>query len=255
MLIGRSPGRSRGLIAALADAGASAQAVPLIEVLPPSDSAELDAAVLALSSGDVEWVAFTSVNAVAAVVERASTLAVEPVIAAGVRVAAVGPGTAAALRGAGLPVDLTPTGAASGSALGAAFPRTGTATRSAVLLPQSDIARPELAQALTAKGFHVREVLAYRTVTATLPATVATDLRAGAFDCVVVSSPSGLAALLATVPGPEQLPPVAAIGDSTAAALAGRGVRVTAAAAAPTDQAVVDAIAAALADPIPETDG
>lgn len=255
VLIGRSPGRSGGLIGALAAAGASAQAVPLIQVQPPADSAELDAAVLALSSGDVEWVAFTSVNAVSAVVDRARSLAVQPTLAAGVRVAAVGPSTAAALRDAGLPVDLTPAGAASGVALGAAFPHPATGSRPLVLLPQSDIARPELAKALADKGFQVRGVPAYRTVSATLPATVAADLHAGAFDCVVVSSPSGLPALLAAA-APALLPAVVAIGESTAAALRDQRVPVAAVATAPTDGATVDAIAAALADKhVPDTDG
>ena len=123
VLVPRPAERSADLVQALTAAGARPEVVELIGIAEPADTAALDLAVLGLSRGEDAWVAFTSVNAVDAVVGRARALAVDPVIAADTRVAAVGPATARALRAAGLPVDLQPASRGSAAALAAVFPR------------------------------------------------------------------------------------------------------------------------------------
>lgn len=238
VLIGRPAGRSTGLIRLLAAEGALCQAVPLIEIVPPEDSAELDAAVMMLAAGECEWVAFTSVNAVAAVTGRAAALDLRPVVPAGTRVAAVGPATYRALRAADVAVDLVPDAAGSGSTLAAVFPTAK--DDETVLLPRVDIAADLLPNALRDKGYRVLSAVAYRTVGRPLPASVTEDLSAGRYEAVIITSPSGVPALAAAQPAAKVA--IVAIGVPTARALAAAGLPTGAVATNPTDAGIVDAV-------------
>lgn len=236
ILIGRSAGRSSQLIQLLARNGAAAQAVPLIDIVAPAESGELDAAVLALAAGDPDWVAFTSVNAVTAVLDRAAILNLSPVVPAGTRVAAVGPVTAHALRSAGIAVDLVPATAGSGETLGVIFP---TASRGqSVLLPRSAIAADTLPDALQDKGYEVTVAVAYRTAPRPLPVSVAADLAAGEYQALILASPSAVSALAGVRLAPALA--VVAIGLPTSRALADAGLPCTAVAESPTDTAIFD---------------
>lgn len=223
VLVPRAADRAGELIDALETAGASGIPVPLISIAPPADAATLDLRLIDLAGGFFAWVGFTSVNAVDAVLDGAATLGLSPAVPADTRVAAVGPTTAAALRKAGLPVDLVPTAAGSGDALAAEWPpaRAG----EAVLLPRSDLAAPGLPRALTAKGYRVEEVTAYRTVIQPAPADVAFALAAGKFHAVLFTSPSTVRALddIDIADGTV----LGAIGAPTAAAVRATGRRVT----------------------------
>ena len=79
--------------------GATAEEVPTISVEPPRAPQQMDRAVQGLVSGRYLWVAFTSVNAVRAVREKFEEYGLDARAFAGVKVAAVGDQTAAALRG------------------------------------------------------------------------------------------------------------------------------------------------------------
>ena len=187
----RRPGRRPGRCADRGRRGS--RGVELIAIEPPADTGALDLAVLALSRGDHDWVGFTSVNAVDAVLGRARDLAVTPVVSADTRVAAVGPATAAALRAAGLPVDLMPPSRGSAAALAEVWPRAG--GDQSVLLPRSDLAPPTLPDAVAAKGYRVRTVVAYRTVVHAPAPQVADRFAAGDFHAVLFTSPSTVQAL------------------------------------------------------------
>lgn len=237
VLIGRPAGRSTRLIRMLAAEGASAQAVPLIDVLPPDDSAELDAVLMALAAGEPEWVVFTSVNAVAAVLDRAHALRLSPAVPAGTRVAAVGPATSGALRRAGVAVDLVP-GTGSSSALAAVFPTAHPGD--SVALPRSDIGADTLPEALRVRGYQVLTAVAYRTTAAALPTSVTEDLAAGRYHAVVVTSPSGVAALIAAEPAIGTA--MIAIGEPTARALADAGTPAGQIADEPTDRGITAAL-------------
>jgi uroporphyrinogen-III synthase len=238
VLIGRPAGRSTQLIRMLAAEGASAQAVPLIDVLPPDDSAELDAVLMALAAGEPEWVVFTSVNAVAAVLDRARALRLIPAVPAGTRVAAVGPATSGALRRAGVAVDLVPGTGGTSSALAAVFPtaRPG----DSVALPRSDIGADTLPEALRVRGYQVLTAVAYRTTAAVLPTSVTEDLAAGRYQAVVVTSPSGVAALIAAEPAIGTA--MIAIGEPTARALADAGTPADQVAEEPTERGIMTAL-------------
>lgn len=238
VLIGRAAGRSTQLIRMLADEGAGAQAVPLIDVVPPEDSAELDAALMVLAADEPEWVVFSSVNAVTAVIDRASALGLRPAVPAGTRVAAVGPGTARALRNAGVAVDLLPGTGGSSSALAAVFPtaRPG----DTVVLPRSGIGADTLPDALRKRGYAVLTAVAYTTTAATLATSVVEDLAAGRYQAVVVTSPSGVAALTGAEPATGTV--IIAIGEPTARALLEAGIPADQVAEEPTDRGIMTAL-------------
>lgn len=238
VLVPRPAAHSSSLVARLEAEGAAVDAVPLISIQPPADTGALDLAVLGLAGGDFTWVGFTSVNAVEAVAGRARQLHLSPAVPADTRVAAVGPATADALRGAGLPVDLVPTGAGSAAALAADWPtaRPG----ESVLLPQSEIAGSTLRERLTASGFAVFPVVAYRTVITPPSGAVATRLAAGSYQAVLLTSPSTVRAL-AEVPIADGTV-LAAIGGSTAAAAAEAGLQIAYTAVESTDAALVSGL-------------
>ena len=207
----------------------------MIAIHPPSDLAALDAAAMALSAGEYNWVAFTSVNAVASLLDRARALALVPAIPADTRVAAVGPATTASLRSAGVPVDLSPERGGSAATLAAIWPaaRPG----ESVLLPQSEIAGPTLERGLRAQGFRVDAVIAYRTLPHPLAPSVTADLRAGEYEAVLLTSPSTAVALAAV--SIDEHTVLGAIGRSTAAAAADAGLRIAYTATDPTDAALI----------------
>ena len=125
--------------------------MPLVEIRPVEDPHELEAAVQELP--DYEWVVFTSVNGVAAVGERLST------IGPATRIAAVGPITAEAVRALGVEPSFVAARASEDIAGGL-----GSLDGKRVLLPQADIADPRLADELRERGADVDSVVAYRTI-------------------------------------------------------------------------------------------
>lgn len=224
--------------------GAEPVAVPLITIGPPDDLGPFDLRLIDLAAGAFDWAGFTSANAVRAVVGRAAELGLNPAIPADTRIAAVGSGTAAALRDAGLPVDLLPAGAGSADALAAIWPtaREG----ESVLLPRSDIARPGLPESLLAKGYRVEMVTAYRTVPRPPPDAVATEVRDGAFRAILLTSPSTVTALSGTsIPAVVVL---GAIGRPTAQAAQAAGRSVAFVAARPTADGLVEGLLSIAAD-------
>jgi uroporphyrinogen-III synthase len=230
VLVPRPAGRASDLVDELERAGAVVTAVPLISIAPPLDSGALDLAVLALAAGDFTWVAFTSVNAVRSVVGRAAALALDPVVTADTRVAAVGPTTAQALRDSGIPVDLVPSGGGSSAALAAVWPRPHAGE--SVLLPRSDLAAETLPDSLAAAGYLVNAVTAYRTVVEPVPPDFADRLSSGGFDAVLLTSPSIVAALNGVRVSGGTI--VGAIGQPTTAAAQTAGLSVSFTAPRPT---------------------
>ncbi|GGL84664.1 uroporphyrinogen-III synthase [Nakamurella endophytica] len=247
VLLCRPADRTADLAAALRSAGAEPEAVPLIATGPPADPAALDRAARELAAGAYRWVGWTSAVAVDAVTARAAALGLRPWVAPGTRVAAVGAATAARLARASVAVDLVPAGAGSAAALGQAWPPAGPGD--SVLLPQSAIAAPDLAVALRDKGYLVRVVDAYRTVTVPPPPPVARRLAEGAYRAVLLHSPSAVAALAGIPVAAGTV--VGAVGPSTARAATEAGLAVGFVAAAPTDAALLAGLRAA-ARPAPE---
>lgn len=235
VLVPRPAGRGTDLADLLTEQGAEPVAVPLISVVPEV-SAELDLAVRELSAGAFTWLAVTSAAAVASLVRRARALGTDCLIPPSTRVAAVGPGTARSLGQAGVRVDLLPDGPGSAETLLRSWPDPVPGDR--VLLPQSRIARPRLADGLRAKGLDVLTVAAYRTIPCPPGAAITTELAAGGFDVVLLTSPSTVAALPAVHPGTV----IAVIGSTTEAAARAAGLVPACVATEPSARGLVDAL-------------
>jgi uroporphyrinogen III methyltransferase/synthase len=163
-------------------------------------------------------------------------------------IAAVGPGTAAALAEHGLVADLVPPQAVAES-LVAAFPGPGPGpgpgrSGGSVLIPQAAGARPVLAAGLRARGWDVEVVEAYRTEPA-CPSPAALAAAAGA-DAVAFTSSSTVTNYLAAA-GADHVPPVVAcIGPVTAATARDSGLHVATVAAEHTVDGLVAALVGAL---------
>ncbi len=166
----RAREQASALAAQLGEHGAEVVELPLARYEPPADWLVVDAALARLEHFD--WVAFTSANAVRFLWGRLRAQGRDARAFAGVRIAAVGPATAAALAECGLQADLVPVDA-SAAGLGrslqeAGYPCVGnippTPALPRVLLPQADNARPELAAWLTNAGCPVTAVTVYRAV-------------------------------------------------------------------------------------------
>ena len=173
--------------------GATAVVLPLLQIEPMGDA---DAVVLDSVLSDVaayDWIVFTSANGVAAVQEHlAGKLA-------GVKIAAVGPATAAAVRSLGVEPAFVPANYAAAEIVDGL----GDLEGKRVLLPQADIADPWLGDQIRAAGATVDAVVAYRTVEVDPSAIEAAELEHGV-DAVVLASGSAarsLAALAAKFPG------------------------------------------------------
>jgi uroporphyrinogen-III synthase len=202
-----------GLAGELEQLGATALVMPLLQIEPMRDA---DAAVLDSVLQDVaayDWIVFTSANGVAAVQEHLSGRL------AGVKIAVVGPATAAAVRALGLEPSFVPANFAASEIVEGL----GDLAGRRVLLPQADIADPWLADQIRAAGATVDAVVAYRTVAVDPSAVEAAELEQGV-DAVVLASGSAarsLAALAAKFPGVTkslQQSLVVAIGPKTAEA-------------------------------------
>ena len=218
-------------------AGAEPVLVPLIELLAPTDGGSaLAEAVGRLASYD--WLVCTSANGA----ERLAGSLGELHLPSSLRVAAIGPATAAALATAGATVSLLPEQFVAES-LVESFPSPGARNGSGrVLVVRAEVARDVLPDGLAAKGWSVDVVAAYRARHRVLAAAE----RAAAVTCdtVIFTSPSVVEAFCDQ---PEPLPvpgTVAVIGPVTASAARRRGLPVHVEAAEHTVEGLVAALVA-----------
>jgi uroporphyrinogen-III synthase len=156
----RAAHQAEGLNTLMRSRGAIPVDYPCIATAPPQDSTLLDTSLVALEGGYFDWLVLTSANTVLALAERLQVLGFG-LTGKTFRTAAIGTATAEAVR-AQLGVelfDLPPHYVA--ESLAEHLP-VETGTR--VLLPESAIARPTLADKLSARGASVSVVDAYQTV-------------------------------------------------------------------------------------------
>ena len=223
-------------------AGAEPVLVPLIELRPPDDggAALADAA---RRLGEYRWLICTSANGADRLLEALGDAAPPP----GLRVAAIGPATAAALAAGGMTVALVPERYVAESLL-EAFPSPavtasdGRVGAGRILLARAAIARDVLPDGLRAMGWSVDVVAAYRAEPRTLDAGERASV--ATCDTVVFTSPSVVEAFC-DQPRPLPVPStVAAIGPVTAAAARRRGLPVHVEAAEHTVAGIVAALGA-----------
>lgn len=183
VVVTRAEGQADVFVERLQALGADVIPFPTIAIAPPADTAPLDRAIAQLASYD--WVIFTSVNGVDHFWRRAGAIDANLSVIANCSVAAIGPATAGALRERGVSPDLVPEEFVAEAVLDALPGVRGLR----ILLPRADIARRVLHEQLVARGAHVDEVVAYRTVPFRPLPEAFTHLRAGA-DVLTFTSPS-----------------------------------------------------------------
>ena len=224
---------------------------PLQQARTVKPGADHAAALEALASGHYAWVSFTSANTVRACAELWGAEFARACASGGVRIACVGAATARAVHTQlGLGTDFQPQ-VQSAAGMLAEFERPATvdpvAGPAAVLVLEGSNARPTLREGLKNLGWDSRRCVLYDMVPAEqvapgeLSLSTARALVQGnavdaadpeitapetsAPDVLVVTAPSRLHALLDGTPAltpeavpPESVPPVVAIGASTASA-------------------------------------
>lgn len=280
VLLTRSPDRAGAMARALAEAGAEPLLLPLIDFERAEDQAALAAALDRLAAGEYGWLALSSITTVRALKEAAAArgLALPELVPPGTRIATIGPSSRRVIEAEGLGVHLAPEDKQSAEGLVGLWAYADDAASGAdgagilrVLIPQSNLAAPTLADGLDARGWAVDTVTAYRTVdfpahparrlTAPLasgehagqearavvlaPAEANGQLAAGTLDAVVAASPSA-ARRIHDVLHPLATTRLIAIGEPTADELRRLGLMVGATAKTPTPEGVVDAVARSL---------
>jgi uroporphyrinogen III methyltransferase / synthase len=265
IVVTRAREQASALVERLAALGAATVEVPAIRIAEPSDGGvALAAAVERLAGGDYAWLVLTSPNGARRLLAALREAGRDARALGGVRLAAIGPGTADVLADANLVADLVPARfvaeslleafpaapAAPGTAQGGdaaappAAPRPGAA--GAVLLVRAAVARDVLPDGLAAKGWAVDVVEAYRTEPAPLDPAAAAALADA--EIVTFTSSSTVTNFLATA-GRHGVPPVvAAIGPITAATAREHGLTVDVEADVHSLDGLVDALCAWAAD-------
>ena len=229
--------------------GAEVLHYPTVDIAPCADSKKLDGAIRALAAGRFDWLVITSANTVYVLADRMRDLGIrrKDGTRSKTNVAAVGSATAAAIRDElDLAADLVPEEYAAESLADSLHVGRG----SCVLLPQSAIARPALAEALRAAGAEVTQVAAYRTAVGRGGDDLPAQLRRGNVDAVLFTSASTVDNFVARVKAEggdiEKLRGVAAacIGPLTAEAARRHGFRVQVVARNRTVEGLVDGLKA-----------
>jgi uroporphyrinogen III methyltransferase/synthase len=246
VLVPRTKQQAGPMTDQLAEHGAVIEVVPTISVEPPRTPHQMEKAVKGLVTGRYEWIGFTSVNAVRAIREKFEEFGLDARAFAGLKVAAVGGVTAAALREWGITPDLVPHGEQSAKGLLEAWPPFDDVLDpiNRVFLPRADIATDTLAAGLQAGGWEVDDVTAYRTVRASPPpAEVREAIKTGQYDAVVFTSSSTVRNLVGIAGKPHPTTVVACIGPATAKTAEEHGLRVDVLAPEPSTAALVQALA------------
>jgi uroporphyrinogen III methyltransferase/synthase len=231
ILVTRAADQTGEFVALLEAQGAAAVEAPMIRIAPPDDAGPLDAACRRLPRFD--WIVFSSVNAVEALVERVRHVSGSLRRLEGPRLCAVGSATAARLTRHGLTVAVVPAEYRA-EALANAFARAVRLRGVSVLIPRSDIGRDVVARELTAQGADVTEVVAYRTIAVDPARDGGPDVRGllveGGLDAVTFTSTSAVENLVRVLGGSQAADllgrvVVACIGPVTADAAARHHVR------------------------------
>jgi uroporphyrinogen III methyltransferase/synthase len=230
VVVTRAREQAAELARRLGELGADVLEIPTIKIVPPTHHDWVADALLELNSYD--WLVFTSPNGVTAFFEMFFRAFKDLRDIGGVRIAAVGPGTAAKLRELHLQVDLMPEEAL-GLKVAAAFKKFESIENLKICLLRAERANPDLPQALEALGAIVDDIPVYQTVAETADPTgdAAKLLEAGA-DWITFTSGSTvehfharfhLPALLKQFPATK----LASIGPETTKAIRALGLAPT----------------------------
>jgi uroporphyrinogen-III synthase len=172
VLVTRTRDQASALSERLSSLGATPVEFPTIRIVPPQDWSALDAALLRLYTHKepcYDWLIFTSANGVNICCERLRELGYEPGALQNVRVATIGPATAAALARYSIHADIIPdeyiAEGVSAALIEDARKRGTSLAGQRILLARAAEARKVLVTDLQQAGAQVDEVAAYYTHT------------------------------------------------------------------------------------------
>jgi uroporphyrinogen III methyltransferase/synthase len=184
IMVTRAATQAQSLVKQLADLGAMVICQPAIEICPPQDWSEVDN--ILQDMGRFDWLVFSSSNGVRFLLDRLLETGYDMRVLGGVRLAAIGPGTAETLRQYHLTVDLQPSEYRAEALAEALAPQ---ASGRSVLLARASRGREVLAEQLQQAGATVEQVVVYQSQDVTVPAANVSDqLAAGKIDWVTVTS-------------------------------------------------------------------
>lgn len=158
VLVTRAKKQGPGLSRLLRRTGAQVIEIPVIEICPPRSRSPINAALRSLN--DYDWLILTSVNGVEALLAGMRRLRLSPSVPQGMKIAAIGPATRAAIEKAGVSVAVTPKEYVA-EAVVKALRRRVAGKR--VLLLRAAVARDVIPRELRRAGARVDVVAAYET--------------------------------------------------------------------------------------------
>ena len=161
IVVTRTRKQAGALSAGLRVLGADVFELPTIRIVPPKELLEFGQ--LVQDAHQYDWLVFTSPNGVTAFFEMFYKIFDDAREIGGVRIAAIGPATAARVRDFHLHVDLQPEEFVA-EAVVKAFQKECSVENLRILLPRAEQSRDVLPKELSRLGAIVDEAVAYRTV-------------------------------------------------------------------------------------------
>jgi uroporphyrinogen III methyltransferase/synthase len=223
VVVTRARAQASGLAATLRGLGAAVVELPAIRIEPLVESDEVLRAMVAITSYDL--ICLTSTNAVDLLFRALPRSGLDVRALAKARIAAIGPGTAEALRAHGIEADVVPERSI-GEGLVEALAKTDLAGKE-VLIARAEDARNVLPDALAERGAEVTVISLYRTLRDTPDSQAIEAARDAGW--ITFTSASTVENLLAVMP--DGLPPTArivSIGPITSEAVRSAGLEVDA---------------------------
>ena len=248
VLVTRPRSQADELRALLEAHGARVVIQPVIEILPPKDPANLDAALDAVAAKEFDWAVFSSENGVRFTLTRLAAKTSDPALffeRGGVKLAAVGSHTADVLSQYGLAVAVAPKRFDADGLVDALAERGGAQSLAGAsfLSFRASRGRKTLSERLTGYGAHVREVVAYESVDVdAADPDVLDEMRRGKIDFATVSSSASAKSFARLFGTALEKTRTVAISSLTAGALETQGARVAAIAQEATMQGLVNAV-------------
>jgi uroporphyrinogen III methyltransferase/synthase len=238
VLVTRPLHQASTLARAFEELGAAVVCQPAIEIGPPADFAALDQALAGLAS--IDWVVFSSVNGVQAMLDRLPILGLDLRCLGSVKLAAIGPATAGCLREHRLEPDCQPE-RFQAEDLAAALETDARGKR--FLLIRASRGREVLGERLMAAGGHVTQVVAYQSSDVREPfPEIATQMAAGQIHWVTVTSSAIARSLASLFPNDLANAKLASISPVTTTTLKELGLRAAVEATEATMPSLVNAI-------------
>ncbi len=197
IMITRPVDRADALWQQFSELGAECLVQPAIEIGPPHDWQPVDAALARLS--EFNWLVFSSVNGVQFLLDRLLHSGGDLRQLAGLKLAAIGPGTADELAKYHLNVDGQPADVYRAESLADLLAKDASGKR--FLLARASRGRDVLAERLLAAGAEVEQIVVYSSTDVTSPdPDIAAALQQGRVDWITVTS-SAIARSLAAMFG------------------------------------------------------